>query len=83
MNLGILTLILASALVMAPSVFAEEPPTPEQLFQQGAEAFQAGKYDDAVKKFDAVLSQGPTGEALETILFTLASTYFNQKNLLH
>lgn len=79
-NLGILALMLASALVMAPSVFAEEPPTPEQLFQQGAEAFQAGKYDDAVKKFDAVLSQGPTGEALETILFTLASTYFNQKN---
>ena len=81
MNRVILALMLGSALVMIPSVFAEEPPSPDQLFQQGADAFQAGKYDDAVKKFEAVLSQGPTGEALETLLFTLASTYFNQKNL--
>ncbi len=54
---------------------------PEELFKAGAIAFQSGKYDEAAKNFEAVLVAQPTGEALETILFTLGSTYFNQKNL--
>ena len=53
---------------------------PESLFNAGATAFQAGKYDDAAKSFESVLAMGPTGDALETILFSLAGTYFNQKN---
>ena len=53
---------------------------PAVLFNAGATAFQAGNFDDAAKNFEAVLSMGPTGEALETILFSLAGTYFNQKN---
>ena len=55
--------------------------TPEDLFKTGAAAFQSGDYAGAAKNFEAVLAAGPTGEALDTILFTLASTYFNQKNL--
>ena len=55
--------------------------TPEDTFKAGAAAFQSGNYDEAAKNFELVLTAGPTGEALETILFTLASTYFNQKNL--
>jgi TolA-binding protein len=63
------------------SVAADAPASPEDLFKAGASAFQAGDYASAAKSFEAVLGEGPTGEALETILFTLASTYFNQKNL--
>ena len=55
--------------------------TPEDLFNTGASAFQSGDYAGAAKNFESVLALGPTGEALDTILFTLASTYFNQKNL--
>ncbi|NBZ95244.1 MAG: outer membrane protein assembly factor BamD, partial [Proteobacteria bacterium] len=60
--------------------FAQDSST-EDLFKAGAAAFQSGDYAGASKNFEAVLAAGPTGEALETILFTLASTYFNQKNL--
>ena len=60
---------------------ADSDADPESLFNAGATAFQAGKYDEAAKKFESVLAMGPTGEALETILFSLAGTYFNQKNL--
>lgn len=68
---------------VSTSALAEPAPEagPEELFKAGAAAFQAGKFDEAAKNFDAVLGAGPTGEALETVLFTLASTYFNQKNL--
>lgn len=76
---GFATLLLL-ALIFSPAAFAEDPPTADQVFQQGADAFQAGKYDEAAKKFEAILAQGPTGDALDTLLFTLASTYFNQKN---
>jgi TolA-binding protein len=55
--------------------------SPEDLFRAGASAFQSGDYAGASKNFEAVLAAGPSGEALETILFTLASTYFNLKNL--
>ena len=55
--------------------------TPEDTFKAGAAAFQSGNYEEAAKNFETVLVAGPTGEALETVLFTLASTYFNQKNL--
>ena len=58
-----------------------QDPSPDDLFRSGAAAFQAGDYSGASKNFEAVLAAGPSGEALETILFTLASTYFNQKNL--
>jgi len=60
---------------------AQTSDNPEETFKAGAAAFQAGKFDDAAKDFESVLAAGPTGEALETILFTLASTYYNQKNL--
>lgn len=55
--------------------------TPEDQFKAGAASFQSGDFAAAAKSFEQVLSAGPTGEALETVLFTLASTYFNQKNL--
>ena len=54
--------------------------SPDELFKAGGAAFQAGKFDEAAQKFEAVLAAGPEGESLETILFTLGSTYFNQKN---
>jgi TolA-binding protein len=61
---------------------ADAPATsPEEMYKAGAAAFQSGNYDGAAKNFEEILALGPTGEALETILFTLASTYFNQKNL--
>lgn len=55
--------------------------SPEETFKAGAAAFQSGDYVGAAKNFESVLGAGPTGEALDTLLFTLASTYFNQKNL--
>ena len=53
--------------------------TPEELFKAGSAAFEAGNFDVATKNFEAILAAGPTGESLETILFTLASTYLSQK----
>ncbi len=77
-----LLVLLASVSVLMPLAIAvDTPASPEDLFKAGASAFQSGDYAGAAKSFEAVLSAGPTGEALETILFTLASTYFNQKNL--
>lgn len=64
-----------------PLTAAPQEASPEDLFKQGAAAFQSGDYATATTNFESVLSLGPTGEALETILFTLASTYYNQKNL--
>jgi TolA-binding protein len=75
--------VLAASLsgFMHFSVAADASASPEDLFKAGASAFQSGDYAGAAKSFEAVLGEGPTGEALDTILFTLASTYFNQKNL--
>ena len=52
----------------------------DDLFRTGATAFQSGDYAGAAKSFEAVLGMGPQGEALETILFSLAGTYYNQKD---
>lgn len=57
------------------------PPNADDLFTSGATAFQSGDYATAAKNFETILGMGPTGEALETILFSLAGTYYNQKNL--
>ena len=65
----------------ANSAGPQNEATPEDTFKAGAAAFQSGNFDEAAKNFQSVLAEGPTGEALDTILFTLASTYFNQKNL--
>lgn len=75
---GILTLALALC-SMAPLLRAED--SPEELFKQGGAAFQSGDFAGAAKKFEAVLGMGPQGENLELILFTLAATYYNQKEL--
>lgn len=79
---GIIGVFIAGILLLAPmGIRAQSADSgPEEMFKAGAAAFQAGKYDEAAKNFESVLAAGPTGEALETILFTLASTYFNQKN---
>ena len=76
-------LLLTGFLVPSPLRAADpgSASSPESMYKAGAAAFQSGNYDEASKNFEAVLSAGPTGEAMETILFTLASTYFNQKNL--
>ncbi len=54
--------------------------TPDDLFKAGVAAFQSGDYATATKNFEEVLAQGPQGEALETLLFTLATTHLSQKN---
>jgi TolA-binding protein len=64
---------------MGPLLHAED--SPEEIFKQGGTAFQAGDFAGAAKKFEAVLGMGPQGENLELILFTLAATYYNQKDL--
>jgi TolA-binding protein len=74
-------LVLGLSIPLLRGAGPTQESSPEDLFKTGAAAFQAGDYAGASKNFEAVLSAGPTGEALETILFTLASTYFNQKNL--
>ncbi len=76
-------LFLVGALMQALLYAADSPAeaTPESIFKDGAAAFQAGDYAGAAKNFEAVLALGPQGEALETILFSLAGTYYNQKNL--
>ena len=76
-------LIAWGYLLMAPGFVSAQSADlpPEEMYKVGAAAFQEGKYDEAAKNFESVLAAGPTGEALETILFTLASTYYNQKNL--
>ncbi|MEY2905875.1 MAG: hypothetical protein RLZZ408_346 [Verrucomicrobiota bacterium] len=73
-------LILTLSLPLSgPLLRAED--SPEELFKQGGTAFQAGDFAGAAQKFEAVLAMGPQGENLELILFTLAATYYNQKNL--
>ena len=79
-SLALLTALLLSAGGHPLRAVTQEA-TPEDLFKAGAAAFQAGDYAGATKNFEEVLSAGPTGEALETILFTLGSTYYNQKDL--
>jgi TolA-binding protein len=73
--------LLILLLVCQEAVHAQTSDNPEEIFKAGAAAFQNGKFDEAAKNFESVLAAGPTGDALETILFTLASTYYNQKNL--
>ena len=77
----VLSLLLLLICGTAYSAGPQNEASPEDLFKTGAAAFQSGDYVGASKNFESVLALGPTGEALDTILFTLASTYFNQKNL--
>lgn len=72
-------LLTFSLSLMGPLLHAED--SPEEIFKQGGTAFQAGDFAGAAKKFEAVLGMGPQGENLELILFTLAATYYNQKDL--
>ncbi len=74
--LTLLCIIVSGAAFRA---YSQTEATPEEIFKAGAAAFQSGNFDEAAKKFEAVLAAGPSDEALDTILFTLASTYFNQK----
>jgi TolA-binding protein len=53
----------------------------EDVFKAGVNAFQSGNFAEATKDFEAVLALAPQGDALETILFSLAGTYYNNKNL--
>lgn len=55
--------------------------TPEERFKAGIASFQSGDYASAASNFESLLGEGPTDEALESILFALASTYYNQKDL--
>jgi TolA-binding protein len=73
--------VVAIAILGGPTGLNAQSNNPEEIYKAGATAFQAGKYDEAGKNFESLLALGPSGEALETILFTLASTYYNQKNL--
>ena len=74
-------LLMGLCCAIPPGKSLAQESSPEDLFKAGAAAFQSGDYAGAAKSFEAVLSAAPSGDALETILFTLASTYFNQKNL--
>lgn len=76
-----LFLVLGLSVPLLQGTGAAQDSSPDDLFKAGAAAFQNGKFDEAAQNFESVLAAGPTGEALETILFTLASTYYNQKNL--
>ena len=77
---GALALLILS---MSPMLVADQASGggPEEIFNQGGTAFQAGDFAGAAKKFEEVLGMGPQGENLELILFTLGATYYNQKNL--
>lgn len=79
------TVALAAALFaisLPVSSRAELPDnSAEQTFKAGIASFQQGNYDEAAKRFQEVLGAGPSGDALETVLFALATTYFSQKNL--
>lgn len=76
-----LILLLSLSVLMPWEKSHAQDSSPEDLFKAGAAAFQSGDFAGAAKNFESVLAAGPSGEALETILFTLASTYYNQKNL--
>jgi TolA-binding protein len=76
-----LCLALGLSLPLLSGIAVAQDGSPEDLYKAGAAAFQSGDFAGAAKNFEAVLGAGPSGEALETILFTLASTYYNQKNL--
>jgi TolA-binding protein len=56
---------------------------PEVTFKAGVAAFQSGDYPTAIKDFESVLSEGPQGDGLETLLLCLGSAYFNQKDLVN
>ena len=69
-------LVLGSLLILPLRVVAQNADLPpEEMFKVGAAAFQEGKYDEAAKNFEAVLGAGPTGDALDTILFTLGTKH--------
>ena len=78
---GFLLSIFFVGIVFVKDAKSQADASPDELFKAGASAFQSGDYDRAAGNFEKLLAQGPSGEALDTILFTLASTYFNQKNL--
>ena len=71
--------LLVACLLASPSLRAEA--TPEELFKAGSSAFQSGDYDGAAKNFETLLTLGLEGESLQSVLFNLAATYYNQKNL--
>jgi len=77
-----IAVLLVGMLFMQVALHAADTPevSPEDLFKAGATAFQSGDYAGAAKNFEAVLAMGPQGDALETILFSLAGTYYNQQN---
>lgn len=54
---------------------------PEELFKEGATAYQGGDFKTAADDFNQVLALNPEGEALETILYSLASAYQGMKEL--
>lgn len=72
-------LVLGIGFLLRPCMAAGEA-TADDLFKAGVSAFQSGDYPTATKNFEEVLAQQPQGEALETVLFTLATTYLTQKN---
>jgi tetratricopeptide (TPR) repeat protein len=71
--------LLVACLLASHSLRAEA--TPEELFKAGSSAFQSGDYDGAAKNFETLLTLGLEGESLQSVLFNLAATYYNQKNL--
>jgi TolA-binding protein len=76
----ILALLALFALQTSLRADTNAEATPEDLFKAGATSFQSGDYAGAAKNFEAVLALEPKGDALETILFSLAGTYYSQKN---
>lgn len=76
--------LLIGALTSFAVRAAETPPdasAPEEVYKSGVMAFQSGDYAGAAKSFQSILAMQPQGEALETILFSLGSVYFGQKEL--
>jgi TolA-binding protein len=75
-----ISLILCLGILSLRSIHAAEGAGgPEELFKEGATAYQAGDFKTASEDFNQVLALNPEGEALETILYSLASAYQGMK----
>lgn len=75
-----ISLILALGILSLRAVRAADgTASPEDLFKAGATAYQEGDFKTASEDFNQVLAMNPEGEALETILYSLASAYQGMK----
>ncbi len=68
-------LLLAFIVLVSSSARAE---TPEQFFDRGNQAYQAGRFADAIQKYEAILH---TGAISAELYYNLGNAYYKKGNI--